>query len=244
MKIIYFFIGFLLTYSNLTAQKKITEKYNVSNFNKANIHLKFAKTIELKSWHKKDIVIEAEININKNKDNNLFSLKNNTKNNILSIYSDYGTLFKQHQKGVTITHNGNSSNSYNYGAQHNEVIINYVIYVPKNIDLKVKSISGNVKSTEYKSPLTLDLVSGNITLKKLSKKMNLKTVSGDIDLYVSNAKFKAKTVTGTIYSNLNIDFDFDFNKKNNYSNTVKGKTGKPNNSLVLNTVSGDIMLRK
>lgn len=229
-----------MTYGNLIAQENITKTYHTSNNNQVNINLKFAKMITLKSWSKNEILIEAKVNINQNKDNNYFSLKKETKNNTLYITSDYGTLFKNHQKGITITHNGSNCNSYNYCTQHNEVVVNYTIYTPKTSDLKIESISGSVKSTEYKGNLTLNLISGDITIKKLSKKMNLKTISGDIDLFVSNAEFKAKTVTGTVYSNLGINFT---NKKHS-TNTIKGKIGNGTTSLILNTVSGNILLRK
>lgn len=238
MKRILFFIGILLTYSNLIAQENITKTYHTSNNYQVNINLKFAKMITLKSWNKNKILIEAKVNINQNKDNNYFSLKKKVGKNALNITSDYGVLFKKQQKGVTITHNGDSC--YNHSTQHNEVVVNYIIYAPKNIDLKIKSISGSVTSSEYKGNLTLNLISGDITIKKFSKKMNLKTISGDIDLSVSDVEFKAKTVTGTVYSNLNIDF----NNKKPSTNIIKGKIGKGTTSLVLNTISGNILLRK
>jgi hypothetical protein len=119
--------------------------------------------------------------------------------------------------------------------------VNYIIYVPKNMELKIKSISGNVEATNYAG--ILNLISGNITVKKHSKNMHLKTISGDIDIYVSDAKFEAKTISGSVYSDL--DINFEKNKKSkSYGSKIIATINKGTASLKLNTISGNIYLRK
>ncbi len=242
MKRLFLFIGLLLTFGNLVAQKKITKNTKASAINEVFVHVKFADKIEIKNWNKNEISVEATININDNKDNNFFSLKEDKTGSTYTIKSDYGSLFKKHKKGVTITHGGDGCNGYNHCTNHNKMDINYVVYVPKNMKLKVKSISGNVDALAYNGQLTLDLISGNINVKKHSKTMNLKTISGDIDVVVSDAEFKAETLTGTVYSDL--DIDFSKNKKNSYGNKIVGTIKNGAASLKLKTISGDIFLRK
>lgn len=232
-----------MTFGNLAAQEKITRNTKASGINEVYVHVKFADKIEIKNWNKNEISVEATININDNKDNNLFSLKENKIGSTYTIKSDYGTLFKKHKKGVTITHGSKECNSYNHCTNHNEIAINYVIYAPKNMKLKVKSISGNVDALAYNGQLTLDLISGNINVKKHSKTMNLKTISGDIDVVVSDAEFKAETLTGTVYSDLDIDFNKN-KKKHSGSQKIYGTVKKGTSSLKLKTISGDIFLRK
>ncbi len=242
MKRILFFIGLLLSFSNLSAQKKTEIKHTVSGIENVEINIKFAQNIQIKNWNKKEVLITALANLNDNKDNEYFSLKGKKIGNTYSVKSDYGIFFEEHKRQVTITDKNGNCNSYNYCRYHNEVIVDYTIYVPENMNLKIKSISGSVDQLVYNGNLTLDLISGNITVKKHSNKMQLKTISGDIDVYVSDAEFKAKTLTGTVYSDLKIDFD---NKKRpNAYQKIYGKVKNGTASLELNTISGNIFLRK
>ncbi|CAL2102657.1 conserved protein of unknown function [Tenacibaculum sp. 190130A14a] len=242
MKRFIFFIGLLLSYSTLTAQKKVTEKISASNIESVFVNVKFAEKIEVKNWSRNEISVEALVNINDNQDNDTFSLKGQASNSQYEVTSDYGNLFKRYKKKTTGTSKGKKSKSYNYCDQHNDIKINYTVYVPNGIALKVKSISGDVDALSYDGKLTLDLISGNVTVKKHSKKMNLKTISGDIDLVVTDAKFKAETLTGTVYSDL--DIEFNKNKRNVVGSKIYGTVKNGIASLNLKTISGNIYLRK
>lgn len=240
MKRYLLFIGMLLAFNNLTAQKKITENTKSANIEEVYVHLKFAQNIIVKNWNKKEISVEATVNLDDNKNNDYFSFKANKVGSSYKIKSDYGNYFKRNKKGVTITHNGNDCNSNNYCTNHNNVVIDYIIYVPKNMTLKVKSISGSVSAENYAGILNLDLISGNITIKKHSKDMHLKTISGDIDIFISDAIVEAKSLTGSVYS----DLDIDFNKKKGFGSKIVATINNGTASLKLNTISGDIFLRK
>ena len=242
MKRYILFIGLLLTFSNLTAQKKVVKKVASSNITDVFVHLRFAQNIIVKNWNKNEISVEATVNLNNNKENDKFSLMVNKIGNTFKVKSDYGDLFKKHKNNVTITHKGEGCNGYNFCSNHNNVVVDYVIYVPKKMELKIKSISGNVEANDYVGILNLNLISGNITVKKHSKDMLLKTISGDIDIFVSDATFEAKTLTGGIYSDL--DIDFDKNMKKGFGSKLIATIKKGTASLKLNTISGDIFLRK
>lgn len=243
MKNVFFFIGLLLSINNLSAQKKITKNYSTTKINDVYLNLKFAKNIVVKQWNDQQISIEASININNNTENDYFSLKSDKTGSTYSVKSDFGDFFKKHQQNVTITTKDHGCNGYNHCTHHNEVIVNYVVYVPKNMELKIKSISGSVEALNFTGTLNLDLISGNITIKKHSKNMRLKTISGDIDIFVSDATFEAKTLTGGIYSDLGIDFE-KTKKKRSYGQKIVATIEKGTASLKLNTISGDIFLRK
>ncbi len=241
MKRILFFIGLLLSFSNLSAQKKTEIKNNLSGIEKVEVNVKFAKDIEIKNWDKQEIVVKASANLNDNTQNEYFSLKGEKLGNTYVVKSDYGDFFKKYQNRVNKS--DKDSDCENCKCKyHNEVIVDYTIYAPKNIALKVKSISGNVKDLEFKGKLNLDLISGNISVKKHSKDMKLKTISGDIDVYIADAEFKAQTLTGTVYSDL--DIDFNHSNKRDATQKVYGKVKKGSASLKMNTISGNIFLRK
>ncbi|MBU3010209.1 DUF4097 family beta strand repeat protein [Polaribacter vadi] len=235
MKSLYFFIGLLLTINNLSAQKKITENASSNNKNDVYVHLKFANNIIVKNWNKNEISVEATVNLDDNKHNNYFSLKSENIGDTYKIVSNYGEYFKKYR---SYTNNDDKEIST---SRHKD-IVNYIIYVPNNMQLKVKSISGDVEAENFVGALKLDLISGNITVKKHSKEMQLKTISGDIDIYVADAKLEAKTLTGGVYSNLEINFDK--NKKTGFGSKIVTTINKGTAFLKLNTISGDIYLRK
>lgn len=246
MKRYILFIGLLLTFNNLIAQKLVTKNQRSNGIKDVYVHAKFADNIEVKNWNKNEISVQATVNIDDNEHNDYFSLKTNTVGDSFTVKSDYGEYFKKF-RSYTYTsrgHKKDNKDDCDCNCNQSSMIINYVIYVPNNMKLKVKSISGSVVADAYVGILNLDLISGNITVKKHSKDMYLKTISGDIDIVVSDATFEAKTLSGGVYSDL--DIDFTSNKKNKYSGQqkVRGKIRSGSASLELRTISGDIFLRK
>ena len=244
MKSLFLFIGLLLSFNNLTAQKKVTENTTSKGIKDVYVNLKFANNIIIKNWNKNEISVEATVNLDDNEHNNYFSLKADKIGGTYKVTSDYGDYFKKYRSYYTSDcddEDGKKKN-INYKESHSN-IVNYVIYVPENMQLKVKSISGSVLADSYNGFLELDLISGNIDIKKHSAKMRLKTISGDIDLFITDATFEAKTLTGGIYSDLDIDFD-QKRKKNHGHQKVKATINKGTASLELSTISGDIFLRK
>lgn len=239
MKRYILFIGLLFAFSNLSAQKLVTENQNSRGIKDVYVNVKFADKIEVKNWNKNEISVQATVNINDNKHNDYFSLKSSKLGDSYTVKSDYGDFFKKHRNSYYKSDDGDCDCNY-----QNDLDINYVIYVPRNMELKVKSISGDVAADAYVGALNLDLISGNITIKKHSKNMFLKTISGDIDVVISDATFEANTLSGGVYSDL--DIDFSTNKKNKYSGRqkVRGKIKNGSASLELKTISGDIFLRK
>ena len=235
MKSLYLFIGLLLTINNLSAQKKVTENASSNHINNVYVNLKFANNIVVKNWNKKEISVEATVNLDDNKHNEYFSFKAENIDDTYKITSDYGEYFKKFRSYTTSDDNKTLTS-------RNRDIVNYVIYVPNNMQLKVKSISGDVNADNFVGILKLDLISGNITIKKHSKEMQLKTISGDIDIYVADAKLEAKTLTGGVYSDLEIDFDK--NKKQGFGSKIVTTINNGTAFLKLNTISGDIFLRK
>ena len=248
MKSLFLFIGLLCAFNNLTAQKKVTENTKSKGIEDVMVHLKFANNIVVKNWSKNEISVEAIINIDNNEHNDYFNFKTKNVGGYYTVTSDYGDYFKKYRSYYSHKHSHNDKDTEDkkddkgcHGHKNNN-IVNYVICVPNNMNLKVKSISGSVEADSYVGVLQTDLISGNITVKKHSKDMYLKTISGDIDIYVSDATFTAKSLSGGIYSDL--DIDFNKNKKKGYGSKIRAKVDNGTASLNLNTISGDIYLRK
>ena len=226
MKKIINLVCILLVTITVNAQRKVDKSVKVSKNKELFVHFKFAQNIEIKQWNQNRIEVKATVNLNDGEGDKHFSLKTSESGDQVKIYSDFGNYFKRKR-------------NWN---QNNTTEINYVVYVPKNATLKVKSISGSLETDSYSGDLTTDLISGNITIKKYNGEMQLKTVSGDVDVAISKARINAKTVTGTIYSDLKIDKSYSQNKS--YSSKVRGTVNNGNVELSMTTVSGNIYMRK
>ena len=88
-----------------------------------------------------------------------------------------------------------------------------------------------------------ELVSGDVTIKEYDGELHLKTVSGDLDVTMKKAEVSAKTLTGSIYSNLDIDIQ-NKGRKNYGHNKIIGTVNNGGKLVRMETVSGDIYLRK
>jgi len=236
MKRIIFFIGLLLSFSSLSAQKKITVNDRGDGIDEVFVHAKFADDIEIKQWNKKEVAVEATVNINNNEHNDYFSFKASKIGSTYTVKSDYGDFFKKHGNWRSYSEDEGDCRC------NTHMDIKYVIYVPKNMNLKVKSISGSAMIESYIGSLEIDFISGDIDVKKHSKNMRLKTISGDIDVFINSASFDAKTLSGGIYSDL--DIDFENNKRRTTGSRIKAKVKSGDAELYMSTISGDIFLRK
>ncbi|MDC8002980.1 hypothetical protein POV27_02895 [Aureisphaera galaxeae] len=219
----------LLGGSQLLAQRAVELTESVSSSQEVFLHFKFADNIKLIQWDRNEAKVEASVQIDDGEGNEYFSLKTKEMGSELKVYSDFGEYFEQKRK---------KDNWCNH-----ETEIDYVVYIPRNAEIEVKSISGSVESDRYNGSLRTDLVSGDVTIKNYSGDLRLKTVSGDLDVTMNKAKIDARTVTGTIYSDLDIDMKTK-NGKSYGGNKVLGTVNGGSELIVLNTVSGNIYMRK
>lgn len=224
-KIINLAIALLVTVT-INAQRKVEKSERVSKNQEVFVHFKFAQNIEVKQWNQNKVEVRATVNINNGEGNKHFSLKSSKSSNQVKIFSDYGNYFKRKRTW----------------SNNNRTEIDYVVYVPKNAKLRVKSISGCLEAASFYGELTTDLISGDITIKEYRGEMQLKTISGDVDVAIKKARINAKTVTGTIYTDLKIDKSYSQNKS--FSSKVRGTVNNGDVELRMTTVSGNIYMRK
>lgn len=211
--------------STIQAQKKTVKEYFKLSANQSiTLHLKFAEEIKLMQWDKNEIGITATVEIDKGEGNDAYSLKSLSSENSFEVKDEYGNYFETRK-------NKNTS-----------IEINYVIYVPQNASLTVKSISGNLTAAAFQGKLKTDLVSGNVDIKKYQGSLELKTVSGNLDIVINKAEVDAKTVTGVIYSN--IDIASEDKRNRGVGSHIKGQVNNGKDLLRLETVSGNIYMRK
>ena len=210
------------------AQRRVEESYSVSSSDAIKLEFKFANDIKLMQWDKNEVKITADVTIDDGEGNDSYSLKQEKMGGDYIIKADYGDYFDKKKNW------GNNCST--------TTEINYVVYIPKNADLSVKSISGNLFAESYSGNLTTDLVAGDVEIKKYNGKLNLKTVAGDLDVAMSKAKIDAKTVTGTIYTDL--DIQNSEKKQGSFDSHVKGIVNNGQELVKLETVAGNIYMRK
>jgi len=121
-------------------------------------------------------------------------------------------------------------------------------------DLKIKSLgsdnlilkttSGEVNIMDFTGNLKADSVSGdiNVRYRVFDNNIDVKTISGKVEIDLpQNAEFylKTNTVSGEVVAKFPITI-ISFNKMNQLEGTV----GTGDNSIIIDTVSGDIYLNK
>ncbi len=217
--------------------QKVIEKEISTNADYIKVAFKFAENIEIKTWDKKDVYLKAEVSINGGEFDDYYNLTVDNTSSVLEIKSDYGDLFDtwKKERGSNRNNNGNPCNNLDIDAF-------YTLYLPKNSNLRVKSISGSVASENYQGALEVDIISGDIDIKNYDGDLNLKTISGDIDISVAKSKLKAETISGMIYSDK--DMQFDHGKNRMVGSKVTGTFGDVKSELHLKTISGSIFIRK
>lgn len=111
-------------------------------------------------------------------------------------------------------------------------------------NLTLKTVSGDVSIMNFTGNLKADLVSGDIDVgyKFFDNNVDIKTISGKVTIDLpQNAEFylKTNTVSGEVVAKFPITM-ISFNKMNQLEGTV----GTGDNSIIIDTVSGDIYINK
>ena len=111
-------------------------------------------------------------------------------------------------------------------------------------NLTLKTTSGDVNIMNFTGNLKADLVSGDIDVgyKVFDNNVDIKTISGKVTIDLpQNAEFylKTNTVSGEVVAKFPITI-ISFNKMNQLEGTV----GTGDNSIIIDTVSGDIYINK
>lgn len=215
MKKYFLVTAFILGSAVFAFSQKIIDKKIEVDGQKTEMKLSFAELITIEAWDNNYIQFQASANIDDNQYNDFYSLNVNEKGGKIEIEENVDFEGIKEKIG--------KKNLCNFNTE-----INYRVKVPKNLNFKVNTISGEIE------------------LLGCEGEMSIKSVSGFID-YSIPAKLKAKidlsTVTGDVYSN--IDFDNKQSDKISWVGTKRELTlNGGDKGVELKTVSGDIYLRK
>lgn len=216
----------LFVFIGLTAQaQRKVEKEVAYKGQPVTVELAFASDIEMKTWNKSSIRIEASVDTEDQKYTDQYELQVNSSDSKIEISSNMKKLLKAYHDEF---------------GQRNDLrqTINYTLFVPKGVDLELSSVTGSVASEFLHGDFKIDLVVGNIDIEKFEGNLELNSVTGKLKLPVKDSSYTAKTVMGDIHGN-----DPEAEKKKGFVGQEMNKELQTStNKLTLSTVTGDIYL--
>jgi len=197
------------------AQKIIEKHMDFQQKDLIVLNIQIADSIRVLTWNKNEVYVKASIDINDNKDNDLY----------LVTFGDTGQTIGVVAKFDEKKGRGRWNESKNCCCTESKIYCD--VYVPENANISVESINGN------------------ITISGKTAAIRAKSISGFIDLSVDaqrKADLKLNTITGTVYTDMAVNTSRNSRAGvgTKISDLVNGG-GKP---ISLETVSGDIFFRK
>jgi hypothetical protein len=200
--------------SCFTQAQKIVEKHIAFSQSKSiKLNLQIADSIRIITWDKNEVYAKASININNNKDNDVY----------LTDFDDSGNSIEVTAKFDDKKKNTGYNDSCHCCCNYNSTIY-WDIYIPEQAAFAVETIDGNI------------IIEGK------TQALKAHSISGFIDLSFASARkadFKMSTISGTIYTDLAIN-----KPSEKYGNSVRSQYNGGGETIELETISGDIFLRK
>tara|TARA_R110002073_G_scaffold279026_1_gene443094 strand:- start:372394 stop:373107 length:714 start_codon:yes stop_codon:yes gene_type:complete len=227
---------FILSVGLLHAQKVIEKNIDYKN-QSIEVAVKFASTIEVKTWDKPSIYFKADVYSEDKNYLDLYELNIDDGGNQTTITSNAIPMFETARKDCLKKNNNEKNQCYNNGDWFK---FNYTIYIPKGAKFKISSINGDLKSEVIEGDFTADLINGDIDITKYSGSLDLKTINGVIDLKMINADLTAETIHGDIYADEKLKFT---SSNRHVGQKIVVRTADGKNRLRLNTINGNMYLR-
>jgi DUF4097 and DUF4098 domain-containing protein YvlB len=138
--------------------------------------------------------------------------------------------------------------------------VKYKINLPKNTDLNIETVNGNIIIENVKGNIKSESVNGDLNLKGISGKGSFETVNGEIKIEFEekNPDFRAESVNGSIYlksdKNLNAKYSIEvvngkikiipdvFEIKSSTPKEISGKWGDGTGKIHIETVNGNVTI--
>lgn len=165
MRTFFVILALCAVMDGIQAQKIIEKNISFAQKNALELNLQIADSINVHTWNKNEVYAKASVNINQNKDNDV-----------------YETSFDESGDRVSIKANFRSD--YFKGKKHCcESEISWDIYLPENARVSIETINGNIIITGKTSQIKAHTISGFIDVSISAEKkadLEMKTISGNI----------------------------------------------------------------
>ncbi len=207
----------LVTLGSFAQSKKVTESVALTGQTRLELEFPFADNIILKTWDKDEVLVEVDVEINDGEDNDIFVLESSKSESTVFIEMDEDEWDRIGKDRWNRNCNWRTD-------------IYYTVYLPKKLKVEANTISGDYEFTYFGTPL------------------RLKTISGAIDMTVEDDQsldFKAETISGEVFTDIDIEFPYGKSGlRQIVGQNVRGRINKGGEESQLETISGNIYLRK
>ncbi|MFD2936704.1 DUF4097 family beta strand repeat-containing protein [Spirosoma flavum] len=212
------------------AQKIIEKTLPVTANQLVNLNLKFADSIRVRYWDKPDALVRMAVTINGGKLNDAFLVTTGSTTQEVSLKTDFDKELIKHGNPEDCPNQRSSWNSERDGKHYSVCSeINYQVFLPRNAQLKLETINGNIDIEGATGPVFA------------------KTISGFVDMNWPKSKganVAMKTVTGEVYSDLTIDFKSKRPKNPMVGYLLEGTLNGGGPTVRLESISNNIYLRE
>ncbi len=222
------------------SQSSVTKTFKVSKENTLDMELSYANNIDIRTWDKDEVLIEAKIKLSNQNTDKGYDLDFERKNSVFKVKShlDYDQLpsvvIEPDEDGVL-------------DVPDNFALIGQKDGVWQAVNYEIKY---TIKMPAY---LAIDLCTkGDVEIKGLDAAMNINTTKGFIDV-TRNADdpidLKLSTGRGEIFTDFDIDYDASVqDKKKHHRSCIKTEVKTALNGggddVNLSSTCGNIYLRK
>jgi hypothetical protein len=196
------------------AQKLVEKHFGYSQGKKIKMNIQIADSIRIVTWNKNEVYAKASVDINNNKYNEVYTTGFDESGNGIEIKAHFGENKKYQQWNDSCNCNCNFRSK-----------IYWEVFIPENSEFSVETIDGN------------------ITIEGKTDQVKAHTISGFIDMDFAptrKADLKMSTISGTIYTNVTIEKS----RGSRGGNAVNAACNGGGKQVELETISGDIFLRK
>ena len=251
--------------SLLTAQSSITKTFPINNSSAVEIEFQYGD-IEIVKHNGSDVIIEGDIQVNgkQGAEHFTFDTEKNGTTMILKSAADFDEVDKR----LTVIMNdgkkifkeeGNLtiqdiSDDENVDKVYNGIDIDakFIVKIPSNIDLKAKTIYGNLMIKDYWQDMVIHSTYGSVdALIKNSTNapvMKISSTYSDVDVTIpesTNAALKLTTDYGSIYTDLDLNPEFKTSSnKRHHGQDISAKLNSGKGSITLDATYSNIYLRK
>lgn len=217
--------------TRLLGQEEIVDvRLPLKEGQQAVLNLRFADKIEVKTWDKKELYIQAHITINDGWLNEAHKIDTIVTENAIEISTgfDEETIRRSKYNNCSgrnrSTHNFSGHVDRNYSICHT---INYTVFLPPRTGLELETISGNIE------------------ISKMTSTIDAKSISGQVDLTIDKnekADVLLESVTGRSYTEPAM-FETKDGLQSLLSRKINGQLNGGGRRIHLESVSGNVRLR-
>jgi len=206
-----------------TAQNQdiIKHEFEFKPGSKLDLDLKFAEMIKVEVWDKAEVSFQAVLRFQDPEIKKVHQLNIDEDSGMLSIHSDFDYDAYKPTNGDCFSENLHMHYSRIYC-----LYVDYELKIPKNADVRMETISGNIE------------------IVGLEGSLRAKSISGFVDVALPKkhqTSLSFRSVTGEIYTDFNIELD---KGSNAYSKKLSADINGGGDRFSLETISGDIYFRK